>query len=629
MKKKLSDVRMSTLFLPQRGSCKDGIAFWAASFATLALSLMSAMLPLKAEAQEYNQLYLFGDSLTDNGNLFRLTGNTFPPNPYYQGRFSNGLVWVETLGSQLKIGSTSTNNFAIAGASTGQLNSLNGVLGVTLPSLPSQLSIFTSAAGTPSRDALFVLWAGANDYLILPSELRTTDTQVVVNNLSNSVAALIGKGARNIIVVNLPDLGKLPQERVLPTTGNLSAMTTSHNNNLNIALQQIAKNRDVNIIPVDSFALVNEISAEPGKYGFTNTTDACLNQATGTICSNPDQYLFWDGVHPTAHLHQLIGEFAVAILNAPFRIAPQGDIALGIAKRQVQLIDSRLIALRIPPTTSDKRLGTFLNGDVNFGDKHSHNTEPGYNFTTSGVTAGVDYRITDNLALGIALGLTGNETNLSGNRGKIDTNGYAVSLYSNYAQNNFYANGAVSYGGNDFDIKRQITFDNRTATASTSGDQFSVNMNGGYIAKSGNVSYGPTLGMRYDRVNIDGYTEKNAGSLNMKVNNQEAESFVLNVGAEASVALNTGIGTVIPNVRASYEHQFANNSREITTELVTQPGIPMRTRTGDPDRDYIKLGAGAQLVFSQNLSGAIDYETIIRRNDISDNVIKGEVRYQF
>jgi outer membrane lipase/esterase len=614
MTKKLGDARTAVL---------------NAALGTLALSLMSAMLPLKAQAQEYNQLYIFGDSLVDNGNLFRLTGNRVPPNPYFQGRFSNGLVWVETLGTQLQIGSSSTNNFAIGGSTSGQTNSLSGLLGVPLPSLPSQLSAFASAPGNPSRDALFVLLAGANDYLIQPSQLRTTDTQAVVNNLSNSVTALIGKGARNIIVVNLPDLGKTPQERVFPTAGNLSAIATSHNNNLNIALQQIAKNRDVNIIPVDAFALVNEVAAEPGKYGFTNTTDRCFNQATGTVCSNPDQYLFWDGIHPTARAHRLIGEFAVAILNAPRAIAPQGDIALGIAKRQVQLIDSRLTALRILPTTSDKRLGAFLNGDVNFGDKDSHNTQPGYNFTTSGVTAGVDYRVTDNLALGIALGLTGNETNLSGNRGKIDTNGYAVSLYSNYAQKNFYANGAVSYGGNDFNIKRQITFDNRTATASTSGDQFSVNVNGGYIAKSGNVSYGPTVGMRYDRVNIDGYTEKNAGSLNMKVNNQEAESFVLNVGAQASVALNTDIGTIIPNIRASYEHQFANDSREITTEIVTQPGIPMRTRTADPDRDYIKLGAGAQLVFSPNLSGAIDYETIIGRNDISDNVIKGEVRYQF
>ncbi|OKH27055.1 SGNH/GDSL hydrolase family protein [Chroogloeocystis siderophila] len=61
-------------------------------------------------------------------------------------------------------------------------------------------------------DALCVLWAGANDYIILPPELRTTDTQAVVNNLSNALTTLIGAGARNLIVPNLPDLGNTPQE---------------------------------------------------------------------------------------------------------------------------------------------------------------------------------------------------------------------------------------------------------------------------------------------------------------------------------------------------------------------------------------------------------------------------------
>ncbi len=116
----------------------------------------------------------------------------------------------------------------------------------------------------------------------------------------------------------------------------------------------------------------------------------------------------------------------------------------------------------------------------------------------------------------------------------------------------------------------------------------------------------------------------------MKVNDQQINSLILSVGAQASVAINTGKDSkIVPNIRASYEHEFANDSRTITTELVSQPGIPIRAGTNNPDRDYVKLGAGAQMQFSKNFSGALDYETILGRNDFSDNLIKGELRYQF
>lgn len=53
------------------------------------------------------------------------------------------------------------------------------------------------------------------------------------------------------------------------------------------------------------------------------------------------------------------------------------------------------------------------------------------------------------------------------------------------------------------------------------------------------------------------------------------------------------------------------------------------SQSAEPDRDRIRLGAGVQMVFSQNLSGAIDYETVIGQNDFSDNAVKGEICYQF
>ena len=609
----------------------------------LALVCSPFLIPSQASAQEFGQLFIFGDSLVDNGNLFRLTqptGNPVPPSPpYFQGRVSNGPVWAELIGGEINIVPVATTNFAVAGSTSGSTNSLDP----QLPSLTAQIGQFLTTPGTPNPNALYILSIGANDYLRLPVQARSTDSLSVVNNISNTVNALIDKGARNIIVPNLANLGNTPQEQALGTFSASSSAAENHNRNLNIALGLIAKNRsDVNIIPLDINALFAELRAEPSRYGLANVTAPCFNQQTGTICSNPNEFLFWDGLHPTAIGHQLIAKYAASVVNAPRAIVPQGELALNIARRQTQIIDARIQALsnteektedltkEYTGEPSSSRWGTFVNGGVGFGDKDSNSNTQGYNFTTADVAAGVDYRISDNLALGIALGYVNNDTDMKNARGTVDIKGYSVSLYSNYAQDNFYLSTVLGYGGNDYLFRRQTNYDNRTAVANTEGNQFTVSLNGGYVAKSNNVSYGPTVGLRYNQANINGYTETGANSLNMKVNDQQINSLILSVGAQASVAINTGKDSkIVPNIRASYEHEFANDSRTITTELVSQPGIPIRAGTNNPDRDYVKLGAGAQMQFSKNFSGALDYETILGRNDFSDNLIKGELRYQF
>jgi len=102
-----------------------------------------------------------------------------------------------------------------------------------------------------------------------------------------------------------------------------------------------------------------------------------------------------------------------------------------------------------------------------------------------------------------------------------------------------------------------------------------------------------------------------------------------NVGAYASYAFKTKSGSITPYLGINYEHEFANDSREILTELVSQPGIPMRTNTREPDRDFFRLSAGLQAQFSRNISGVLGYETILGRDKISDNYINAQIRFQF
>ncbi|MCX7594884.1 MAG: SGNH/GDSL hydrolase family protein [Fischerella sp.] len=75
-------------------------------------------------------------------------------------------------------------------------------------------------------------------------------------------------------------------------------------------------------IPIDINSLFNRVQATPGEFGFTNVTNACLvgtlddvAQGNFSVCSNPNDYLFWDGVHPSTRVHSIMAESALSGLN--------------------------------------------------------------------------------------------------------------------------------------------------------------------------------------------------------------------------------------------------------------------------------------------------------------------------
>ena len=150
------------------------------------ISSESASLTTLATAgADFDELYIFGDSLSDPGNLFDLSGGTIPPLPYFQGRFSNGPVWSDYLAEDLDLSpvrisevqanplaATEGINFALAGANSdnsnsNNSNSLNPADAPLLPGLTTQINgyqTFVDSIGPSARDnPLHVLWAYGPD----------------------------------------------------------------------------------------------------------------------------------------------------------------------------------------------------------------------------------------------------------------------------------------------------------------------------------------------------------------------------------------------------------------------------------------------------------------------------------
>jgi outer membrane lipase/esterase len=277
-----------------------------------AIALGAALLATGASAQTYGRLVVFGDSLSDNGNLFRASGGTQPQSPPYAQRFSNGPVFTELLGFP---------NLQFFGAVTGSVNNAFGGARTDVqanpPSLQVQFSAYTAAGGRFGARNLVTVYGGANDiFQSVQAAAGSPNPPAVLGAVSttaaDNIAALSGRiaaaGAGTVAVFNLPNLGVTPQFSTGPAA-QLVDMFGSATFNARLATQVAATaqaNASTNFILVDVERANAALRSNPAAFGLTNVTTSCLNPATGAVCPNPDSFLYFDGVHPTAAGHRFL-----------------------------------------------------------------------------------------------------------------------------------------------------------------------------------------------------------------------------------------------------------------------------------------------------------------------------------
>lgn len=315
---------------------------------TLLLATTLVSLPATAVAAPFTALHVFGDSLSDTGNLSALAGGLLPAPPYAPGRASNGLVAVEylaaSLGLPLSPVALGGTNFAVIGAATGPValptladptntaDNIAEAIGLPLPvptgilnaQVPSFLALAPSLPASAITDGLFFVWGGANDLGINFARGLDADPNVPIDaaaRIGMALDLLYGAGARSFLVPNLPDLGLTPGGAGNPFATGATML-------FNQALEaQLASRRllwaDAEILSFDTFALFNQIVMNPGMYGFTNVSQPCyVGPLLGagvpqSLCLDDDAYLFWESSHPTASAHALLGQgFAEAVQDA-------------------------------------------------------------------------------------------------------------------------------------------------------------------------------------------------------------------------------------------------------------------------------------------------------------------------
>lgn len=318
-----------------------------------------------AQAGPYSDLVIFGDSLSDTGNVRSLTQAgglpAYPSFPGAEGRFSNGPVWVETLAAGLglasaalpanrlftgtgvaPIGAPQGNNYAYGGAHTtldGSAGPTTGVFGQLAAWNGGAFS--TSLSRTADADALYVIVAGGNDLRDARSAnpgddpaavaARAAAAQAAAGNIINTMALLTQAGARHFLIASMPNLGRTPEALALGLGDESTDVTLAFNAALagGAALLdaqfQAMLGIDINIQAMDLYGLGEDVYDDAlnhggVRFGITNVGLPCVTPGPfsgqyympDAVASGCDVAAYSDPLHPSAVFHRLIGELALA-----------------------------------------------------------------------------------------------------------------------------------------------------------------------------------------------------------------------------------------------------------------------------------------------------------------------------
>ncbi len=528
---------------------------------------------------------------------------------------------------------------------------------------------------------------------IVDDESPADDVPAAINNLPGGtlrggIGDTIGPLTVQVTDNNDQPLNNIAIEWTVspPEAGSLQNSSTSTNENgesknsltinQNVEFTVLARIGDIGSTRFD---VNGDFAAEQGLNKTQDSVAAGLDGTCDTLQQRPDAQLTAEqrDFLATCEALSTSTELATALdALAPDELAAQGSAAVETMAVQSNNLFQRTSALRAQATGTDLaglslnlrgqvlpgivfnsllaqgggagdegnndfgigRWGVFVNGSVSFGDKSTTDSEPGFDFETTGITAGVDYRLRDNLVIGLAGGMRTNESDL-GSNGHIDVEGLTLSLYGTYYQEDeYYLDAIVSIGQNSYDTLRNITFGSidQGANGDTDGTELALSVGGGFDYYRNAISFGPYAEFNWVRSDIDAYEEtasrpQAAGSgLLLGIASQEVTSMTVALGGQITYAISTDRGVFSPQLRFDWEHQFEDDNRQIEARFLSDPANSVfSVGTDEPDRDFFNIGAGVSGAFKNGKSAFLYWESVLDRDDISQYSITGGVRVEF
>ncbi|MGO2157111.1 MAG: autotransporter outer membrane beta-barrel domain-containing protein [Serratia proteamaculans] len=624
--------------------------------AVLAVAILCSMTtPVLA----YDQLYVFGDSLSDTGNNGRFTYDSNKHLLYDE-------VLAQRIGAALVASDNGGDNYAAGG-------------GVAVPALNPADNTQDQVQGYLNRvngradgDGLYIHWIGGND--LAAAALNPTTAPGVAYNSAAAAAAqvhsLLNAGAGTVIVPTVPNIGSTPQlmeliiQQALTPVQNaavqaayatLNSLATPDNDQRTqaihqaltaaaaqgsaipqvqqaIAAQLIAAFDNLsaqagqltdfynqsedrllaqgsgNIVRVDVNKLFSEAIANPAQFGFTNTAGmACPPGISSAVCSSAtpgfdssQSYLFADHFHPSPQAHQLIADYIQAVLDGPAQVVALNQATAAMARDSRATLDSRFQQLRNGDNPQGA-LGVFGGYAGQHYDYSSNLAAGDGNATTHNLTVGVDYQLTDGWLIG-ALISGSNDDQQPSSRYDYKARGLLFSAFT--ALDVFehgWVNADLHYATMDYDdIRRSMQLGalNRTETGSTDGKQWGARVTAGYdFPVTSYLTTGPMAQFAWDYSNVSGYSEDGNDSTAMRFNDQTYHSQIGALGWR----LDSNFGLFNPYAEVSYQHQFGDDVYRAGGGLKSTQTSFTRD-SANQDKNWVDVTLGANMPLTDQVA---------------------------
>ncbi len=278
----------------------------------------------------------------------------------------------------------------------------------------------------------------------------------------------------------------------------------------------------------------------------------------------------------------------------------------------------------------EKPWGVYFDPGLILGNQGTTADQTGYDFTMAGFTAGADYRVWQDLLLGVNTGYTYTSAGFRGSGGYVQGNTWPINAYAAYLPKPFYAYGSLGYALNLYNLEREFNFGglSRAANSSTSGNQLNAYGETGYDFKVNPVMLTPAVTLSYSQLWLNGFTESNAGALDLTVGPQNAQSLQTGVGGKIALPMQRDYVTVTPQIYGFYQHEYCDASHALDAHL-SQAGNGFNFLTSAAHRNFAVLGADITIASRKNLKVQLDYNAEVGRGNYTAHYISAGLRWQF
>jgi fibronectin-binding autotransporter adhesin len=293
------------------------------------------------------------------------------------------------------------------------------------------------------------------------------------------------------------------------------------------------------------------------------------------------------------------------------------------------------VDLAVPPPANasekDRAFNIFVMGNVVLAQSFSQADLTHADTTTGGVQIGLDYLLTPHFKVGVMFGYGHTDGTLDNIGSKATLDSYAPGIYASYADKGWYGNALGSYGFNSLTENRSVSFGtlSGTGTGAPSGSQIIGDLDGGYDFHEKNWTFGPSAGVQYTHFDVDGFTEDGSAPIDLHVGRENSDSLRSRLGGHVSCALRVGKMTLTPHLDASWQHEFLDQSRGITSQFTSLGAGSFTIDTIDPSRDSALVDAGVSADLNGQVSVYLDYVAQAGQSDYFGQSVQAGVKIGF